>query len=354
MAESNNTAVSTEKMTALLASKATEWIATSIAEGKMKVPEGYDVGSEMFSAMLAIAQTRDKNGRPALQVCTQESILSELKDMATLGISMAKKQCYPIVMGDSLHIMRSYFGSQCVFSYLYPDYKATADVIYEGDEYILEHDDIYEFDNIRITARKLENRDKPIVAAYGVITDMRTKERVGGCVMTIKEIKASWSHAKTQNVHREFPQEMAKRTVMNRMLKNWINASPSNGNTSMVEAYRRNTENEFDNGEQLVDVTPTDTAKMLREKSRGTEGLSALLASKKPTVAKVIDPEPVKAEEAPNTNGEPIIERKDNPKTEQKKINDMPVPEETIDMSTGEIISQPVGPEGFSDEELPF
>ena len=345
MAEVNSTAVSTEKMTALLASKATEWIATSIAEGKMKVPEGYDVGSEMFSAMLAIAQTRDKNGRPALQVCTQESILSELKD---------KKQGYPIGMGDGLHIRRSNFGSQCVFNRMFPDYKATADVIYEGDEYILEHDDIYEFDNIRITSRKLENRDKPIVAAYGVITDMRTKERVGGCVMTIKEIKASCSHAKTQNVHKEFPQEMAKRTVMNRMLKNWINASPSNGNTSMVEAYRRNTENEFDNGEQLVDVTPTDTARMLREKSRGTEGLSALLASKKPTVAKVIDPEPVKAEEVPEKKEEPIIERKDNPKTEQKKVNDISVPEETIDMSTGEIISQPVGPEGFSDEELPF
>ena len=40
MAESNSTAVSTEKVTALLASKATEWIMSDIKDGKITSSEG--------------------------------------------------------------------------------------------------------------------------------------------------------------------------------------------------------------------------------------------------------------------------------------------------------------------------
>lgn len=349
MAESNSTAVSTEKVTALLASKATEWIMSDIKDGKITAPAGYDVGSEMFSAMLTIAQTTDRNGKPALQACTQESILSSLRDMAIQGISMSKKQCYPIVYGSTLNILRSYFGTISVFNRMFPDYKVTADVLYEGDEYVMMHDDLFDFDYIVIKSRSLENRDKPIVAAYGSIVDMTKRERIYGCVMTMKEIRTSWSHAKTDKVQREFPQEMAKRTLINRMLKFYVNSVPET-NSAIAGAFNRSTEEEYDyNDTRLKNVTPeeADTARILKSRSQGEKGLSSILQARKATVAKA-------SAETPEKKEEPIIERKDNPKTEQKKINDMPVPEETIDMSTGEIISQPVGPEGFSDEELPF
>lgn len=349
MAESNSTAVSTEKVTALLASKATEWIMSDIKDGKITAPAGYDVGSEMFSAMLTIAQTRDRNERPALQVCTQESILSSLRDMAIQGISMSKKQGYPIVMGDKLLIMRSYFGTVSVFNRMFPDYKVTADVLYEGDEYVMMHDDLFDFDYIVIKSRSLENRDKPIVAAYGSIVDMTKRERIYGCVMTMKEIKTSWSHAKTEKVQREFPQEMAKRTLINRMLKFYVNSIPET-NSAIAGAFIRNTAEEYDyNDNNLKNVTPeeADTARILKSRSQGEKGLSSILQARKATVAKA-------SAEVPEKKEEPIIEKKEAPKSEQKKVNDVPITEETIDMSTGEIISQPVGPEGFSDEELPF
>ena len=350
MAESNSTAVSTEKVTALLASKATEWIMSDIKDGKINAPAGYDVGSEMFSAMLAIAQTTDRNGKPALQACTQESILSSLRDMAIQGISMSKKQCYPIIYGSTLNILRSYFGTISVFNRLFPDYKVTADVLYEGDEYVMMHDDLFDFDYIVIKSRSLENRDKPIVAAYGSIVDMTKRERIYGCVMTMKEIRTSWSHAKTDKVQKEFPQEMAKRTLINRMLKFYVNSIPET-NSAIAGAFNRSTEEEYDyNDNSLKNVTPeeADTARILKSRSQGEKGLSSILQARKATVAKA------STETSEKKSEEPIIERKDNPKTEQKKVNDIPAPEETIDMSTGEIISQPVGPEGFSDEELPF
>ena len=350
MAESNSTAVSTEKVTALLASKATEWIMSDIKDGKINAPAGYDVGSEMFSAMLAIAQTTDRNGKPALQACTQESILSSLRDMAIQGISMSKKQCYPIIYGSTLNILRSYFGTISVFNRMFPDYKVTADVLYEGDEYVMMHDDLFDFDYIVIKSRSLENRDKPIVAAYGSIVDMTKRERIYGCVMTMKEIRTSWSHAKTDKVQKEFPQEMAKRTLINRMLKFYVNSIPET-NSAIAGAFNRSTEEEYDyNDNSLKNVTPeeADTARILKSRSQGEKGLSSILQARKATVAKA------STETSEKKSEEPIIERKDNPKTEQKKVNDIPAPEETIDMSTGEIISQPVGPEGFSDEELPF
>ncbi|WP_262343194.1 recombinase RecT, partial [Lactiplantibacillus plantarum] len=42
-------------------------------------------------------------------------------------------------------------------------------------------------------------------------------------VMTKKDIDTSWSHAKTKKVQNEFPEEMAKRTVINRAAKFYIN-----------------------------------------------------------------------------------------------------------------------------------
>ena len=143
---------------------------------------------------------------------------------------------------------------------------------------------------------------------------------------------------------------MAKRTLINRMLKFYVNSIPET-NSAIAGAFNRSTEEEYDyNDNSLKNVTPeeADTARILKSRSQGEKGLSSILQARKATVAKA------STETSEKKSEEPIIERKDNPKTEQKKVNDIPAPEETIDMSTGEIISQPVGPEGFSDEELPF
>ena len=330
----NEITTTSQKLTATLASKATEWITTSISEGKITVPQGYDIGSEMFSAMMRISQIKDRNGKRALDVCTEASVLSSLRDMAVQGLSMARNQCYMIVYGNELVLQRSYFGSVSVFNRFFPQYKVSADVIYEGDEYILEHNDMHDFDDIHITSRKLENRDNAIVAAYGIIIDKQTGERIDGCIMTMKEIRTSWSHAKTQNVQNEFPQEMAKRTILNRMLKPWINSAISPSNTSMFDAYTRTTKNEFAEDE-LVDVTPSDTDKMLASKSQGKEGLERLLNARKATVAKASQPAKAPVEETPRQKEEETIDKNNSPKSEYKKVASLP--NEEFDEETGEV-----------------
>ena len=333
----NTEVMELDKLQATIASQATKWIADDIQAGKIPEIPGYNTGSEMIGAMMKVAQTKDRNGRPALQVCTRESILSSLRDMAIQGLSMSRNQCYPIVYGSQLTIQPSYFGTICAFNRMFPDYKVTADVLYEGDEYVLLHDDLFDFDYIELRARKLENRDNPIVAAYGSVVDMARHERVYGCVMTSKEIKTSWSHAKTDKVQKEFPQEMAKRTLINRMLKMFVNTSSSIVNPEMASAYTRMVQGEYEEAEaqQTSEVSP-ETRKMIRQKSKGEAGLVAMLKPSKDS-AEVAE---TKAEEAePDKAPAPADE-----------------PEETVD-EHGEIVDeqQYVQTDMFgNDMEIPF
>ena len=75
---------------------------------------------------------KDKSGRPALEVCTRESIANSLLDMVVQGLSPAKTQCYFIVYGNKLQMNRSYFGTQAVLKRLTNVKDIWSNVIYEG------------------------------------------------------------------------------------------------------------------------------------------------------------------------------------------------------------------------------
>ena len=343
MAENNNNViVTTEKQAALIASEATQWLLGDIEAGKISAVPGYNVGSEVTSAFLKIMQTTDRNGKYAMDVCTKDSILLFLRDMAIQGLSVSRSQCYPVVYGNKLQLMRSYFGTQTVFQRMFPNLKVTANVLYQGDSYVLRRDEIGDFDYITDVTVSLENRDKPIVAAYGSIIDVTTKERVYGCVMTITEIKKSWSHAKTDKVQKEFPQEMAKRTVINRMLKGYVNASPTVSDPALFDAYNRTLDNEYENTpENLPEAEkPTDVDMMIRKKSKGSAGIGAILkAAEKPE--EEVKPAEVKVAEAPSINenaSKKAVEEFETADGEiievQEKDKPQPVFEEVPDMDS--------------------
>ena len=80
-----------EKSAVKLAQDTSDWINKNIRDNKITVPEGYNVSNEITMALMMIAQTNDKNGRPALETCTRESIMTQLRLMAQSGLSMAQK-----------------------------------------------------------------------------------------------------------------------------------------------------------------------------------------------------------------------------------------------------------------------
>src|SRR5699024_4303409 len=88
--------------------------------------------------------------------------------------------------------------------------------------------------------------------------------------MTRKEIDASWGQSKTgRAVHKKFPQEMAKRTVINRAAKAFINTSDDSD--LLVEAINNSTENEYDN--ERKDITPEQQAQRHIEQNANKETL---------------------------------------------------------------------------------
>lgn len=330
-----------EKQASLIASQATDWLMADIADGKIRPLAGYDLGSEIASAMLKIAQTVDRNNRPALAVCTRESVLSSMRDMAIQGLSMSRTQCYPIVYGDKLQIQRSYFGTIAVFNRMFPNLKVTANVLYAGDEYEYCIDEMGDFPYITNVRSSIENRDNAIVAAYGSIIDINTKERVYGCVMSRREIDKSWSKAKTKNVQQDFPQEMAKRTLINRMCKLYVNTCKS-VDPSFIEAYQRTTENEYDE-ERPATAQEMDKAKAIRGKSKGIEGLKNLVSKAPVEEAKTSDPS---ENPPPALNPEP-------PACSEAEVEESYVQEESNAQSeyfngeTGELFDK-------NDMEIPF
>lgn len=240
------------------------------------VPPNYNASNALKSAFFKLQEVRDKSGKPALEVCTRESIANALLDMVVQGLSPAKTQCYFVVYGNKLQMQRSYFGTQAVLKRLSEVKDIWANVIYQDDE--------FDYENFRGRERlishktKLENRDKEIVGAYAVILTADDEEIL--TVMTRKEIETAWGQSKTgQAVHKKFPQEMAKRTVINRAAKAFINTSDDSD--LLIDAINRTTENEYEN--ERKDITPdTETVKEIEQNAN----------------AEVIDIQPIKEEQS--------------------------------------------------------
>lgn len=217
-----------------------------LQEDGLVLPPNYNASNALKSAFFKLQEVKDRNGKPALEVCSKPSIANALLDMVTQGLSPAKTQCYFIVYGDQLQLNRSYFGTQAVLKRLTNVKDIWANVIFEGDVFD------YQIDGGREKLLKHEtnflNRDKEILGAYAVVKTVDNEEIL--TVMTRKEIEASWSQAKTKNVQNKFPQEMAKRTVINRAAKAFINTSDDSD--LLVDAINRSTENEYEDDRKEI------------------------------------------------------------------------------------------------------
>lgn len=216
----------------------------SLQSEGLALPQNYSHSNALKSAFFKLQETVDRSGKPALEVCTKESIANALLDMVVQGLSPAKTQCYFIVYGTKLQLNRSYFGTQAVLKRLSNVKDIWANVIFEGDDFVYEID--HGRDKLVSHGTKFENRDNKILGAYAVIKTTEDEELL--TVMTRKEIETAWSQGKTKNVQEKFPTEMAKRTVINRAAKAFINTSDDSD--LLVESINNTTENEYDNQER--------------------------------------------------------------------------------------------------------
>lgn len=197
-------------------------------DGSMILPKNYSVENHMKSAWLALQEVEDKEHHKALQICTKESIANSLLDMVLQGLSVSKKQGYFIMYGNKLIFQRSYFGTIALAKRAGGMVsEPVANVIYDGDDFQYEIDPKTAKVSIVKHSQKLENIDNSkIKGAYALVTLADGTTQV--TIMSMQQIQAAWGQGATKGnspAHKNFAEEMAKKTVIGRACKAIINSS---------------------------------------------------------------------------------------------------------------------------------
>ncbi len=270
-----------------------EQVLTRIEEfqktGGMVLPKDYSVENHMKSAWLILQATTDRNGNQALAVCTKESIANALLDMVLQGLAVSKKQGYFIVYGNKLEFQRSYFGTIALAKRTGGiKTEPVANVIYEGDEFVYSIDPKTARISIVKHEQKIENIDNTkIKGAYALVTLADGTTQV--TIMSMAQIRAAWAQGATKGgspAHKNFAEEMAKKTVIGRACKAIINSSDDawlyDGKTDELDT---------DNATRQREAT-TGAAKQIVVDAESYEEVETTPATEQPTAAVQTDAAP--------------------------------------------------------------
>ena len=201
----------------------------------LSFPDDYNPTNALMGAYLIMKETTDKNGKCILESCSQASIANSLMDMATLGLNASKKQGYFIAYGGKCQFQKSYFGN-ITLARRNGLKTINAEIIYDGDtfKYHIENGmkviDVHEQDFMNI------DNDK-ILGAYAVAVMDDGRKVVE--VMNINQLKKAWNQRMgglkedASSTHMKFKDQMAKKTVINRLCK-LIGNTSTDGNISEI------------------------------------------------------------------------------------------------------------------------
>lgn len=213
-------------------------VAGLINDGELHLPENYSAQNSMKAAWLALQGVEDKNGNKALATCTHNSVANALLDMVVQGLNPSKSQCYFVVFGRALTMMRSRFGTVALVKRICGQQaNVWSECVYEGDVFE------WEIDRGRKTITKhtqaLDRIDSnKILAAYAVVDPGDGSPEVTE-IMTKEQIVKAWKMGAAKGdspAHKKFADEMCKKTVTNRACKMLVNSSDDH---YLVEAVRR-------------------------------------------------------------------------------------------------------------------
>lgn len=206
-------------------------------------PPDYNFVNAIKASMLVLQELKDKNSKPALEVCSQASVATALFEMSTKGLDASKKTCYFIVRGNKLCMHESYFGKVLQVKRIYPNFDPHPVVIHEGDEFVYEIDPSTGCKRLVKHVQKLENIDKDFVGAYMYLPTANGGQDL--YIMTKKMIMQAWakSSSRDKTAHKEFQEKMAIKTLVNSGCNMIINSTPDLAYAS----------NENENGEEYND-----------------------------------------------------------------------------------------------------
>ena len=219
------------------------------------MPKDYNYVNAVKATMLKLQDVKDKNGKPALEVCTPSSIQSALFTMVVKGLDVSKNQAYLVCYGEQLQLQESYFGKVLQVKRIFPEWEPRPNIVHEGDTFkytvnpetgrreLVEH------------TQSLENLDKPILGGYIYLPCADGGKDL--YIMTIKQIIAAWNKSRSGGATaKQFPEKMAMKTLVNSGCTMVINSTPSQSTVAdnSDDPNAPETEPEYAYAEEVVEV----------------------------------------------------------------------------------------------------
>ncbi len=195
--------------------------------GELKIPKDYSPENALKSAYLVLNESLTRDKKPVLTACSQGSIANALLKMVVWGVSPLKGQIYFVPYGDKLEASVSYLGN-IMMAKRYGNLKSIkANCIMKGDEFEFEIEPETGLRKVTVHKQTLESiGSEQILGAYASFELKDGTKDVE--IMNMAQIKKSWNQGATNGgspAHKNFPDQMAQRTVLNRACKMLIRDS---------------------------------------------------------------------------------------------------------------------------------
>lgn len=224
-----------------------------IKNNNIIVSKNYDLGKAMNSLYLNLLQVKDKNGKQALEVCSEVSIREAVMECVNRELNVSRSQGYFIPYGDKLQFQPSYFGLSKMARDL-ANVNIFTNVIRDGEEADLET----RIDGSLIIHHKpsIKCLNNKIIAVYAVATNVDDGRVVNSDIMSTEEAKKSLAKSRTGGtVAKEFENQMLRKVVERRLAKHFINKADDsmmitvtdvNGNVTKINQYEDLLDDSYD------------------------------------------------------------------------------------------------------------
>ena len=219
------------------------------------MPKDYNYVNAVKATMLKLQEVKDKNGKPALEVCTPSSIQSALFAMVVKGLDVSKNQAYLVVYNDKLQLQESYFGKVLQVKRIFPEWEPRPNIVHADDTFKYSVNPETGRRELVEHTQSLENLDKPIVGGY-IYLPCADGGKDLYC-MTYKQIVAAWNKSRSGGATaKQFPEKMAMKTLVNSGCTMVINSTPSQSNIAdnSDDPNAPETEPEYAYAEEVVEV----------------------------------------------------------------------------------------------------
>lgn len=193
------------------------------SSGELRLPKDYNVENALKSAYIILSDPKNN----ILEKCNKSSVAEALLKMVVYGVSPIKKQCYFIPYGDKLECSISYSGNIAIAK-RYGNLKSIkGNAIFEGDTFEFEVDQTTGHRKVIKHIQTLESvGSNKIKGAYAVFE--LNDGSIDVEVMNINQIQTSWNQGGSKGnspAHKNFADQMAIKTVLNRACKLLISSS---------------------------------------------------------------------------------------------------------------------------------